>query len=292
MNAIRETVKKYIGNVQMTRKFKIILTTTIVVLVAVVASTMALVGRSSPASSTLSSNTGKGNPTTNENKSAPPIDGKKATIYAKCKDNGMIAMTFDDGPSTNIPKLLPALDTLGIKATFFVNANNIANFTLASLPAAKLLKQLDDAGHQVGSHTFSHADMANLTTVQQWEQMNKNDEAIAQIIGKKPLHFRAPYLSYSDSMLQALGSWGYTVVGVNLDTKDYTFKTRILQSIHRTVDTTLNRADPKTTSFISLNHDFVTDTVLWVNDYVKTMTAKGFKFVTTSECLGSSAYRT
>ena len=45
----------------------------------------------------------------------------------RCTRPGLFAFTFDDGPSETLPKLLDKLDQLNVKATFFVNGQNMNN---------------------------------------------------------------------------------------------------------------------------------------------------------------------
>ena len=224
--------------------------------------------------------------------STPPAsNGPSALVQDNCVENGMIALTFDDGPSTNIPQVLKVLGDLNVKATFFVNAKNIADFTSATSVASSTLKQIYDSDHQVGSHTMSHADLAKISRQQRWEQMRRNDEYIKRVIGVRPVHLRAPFLSYSPTMLRDIGSWGYVVAGVSLDTKDYEFSgSGVLPGMEGMVSKAAT-ANPEATSFISLQHDFVLGTEAWLRSFGPAMQQKGFKFVTTEECLNIAAYR-
>ena len=104
----------------------------------------------------------------------PPSNGSPALVLNNCVDNGMISLTFDDGPSTNVPAVLQVLNELNTKATFFVNAKNIADFTSPDSATASILKTIYDGGHQVGTHTMSHADLAKISRLQRWEQMRRN----------------------------------------------------------------------------------------------------------------------
>lgn len=61
----------------------------------------------------------------------------------------VVALTFYDGPSKNVDKILPLLDKYQAKATFFLIGNEIEKY---QEEAQKIVK----AGHQVGNHTFSH----------------------------------------------------------------------------------------------------------------------------------------
>ena len=62
----------------------------------------------------------------------------------------IVHLTFDDGPSKTTPDVLSALNSAGVKATFFVVAtgNNDKYLPLISEAAA--------AGHQIALHSASH----------------------------------------------------------------------------------------------------------------------------------------
>ncbi len=65
------------------------------------------------------------------------------------KTKGVIYLTFDDGPSSNItPKVLDILKKEKIKATFF-----IINYSKAN---EKLVKRIVKEGHTIGIHGYSH----------------------------------------------------------------------------------------------------------------------------------------
>ena len=65
---------------------------------------------------------------------------KEKTVY----------LTFDDGPIPEVtPFVLDILEEYGIKATFFCVGDNIRKHP-------EVFKQIINAGHQVGNHTFNH----------------------------------------------------------------------------------------------------------------------------------------
>jgi peptidoglycan/xylan/chitin deacetylase (PgdA/CDA1 family) len=144
--------------------------------------------------------------------------------------------------------------------------------------------------YQIGTHSYSHADIGSpqISTQAIWTEMRLNDEAIKRIIQKRPTHLRPPFLSTSANMLTAVGSWGYRVVSINLDTKDFLHtnaKTQVAEN-HKSIDQKLNGSNAKTQSFISLNHDKTSNIFQWVDEFVKQAQGKGYALVTTAECIG------
>jgi peptidoglycan/xylan/chitin deacetylase (PgdA/CDA1 family) len=76
-------------------------------------------------------------------------------------------------------------------------------------------------GHQVGSHTWSHADLATLTAAEITDQMAQLETAHVALIGKAPTYMRPPYLSTNDLAVSTLTTLGYHIVSVDIDTFDY-----------------------------------------------------------------------
>ena len=82
------------------------------------------------------------NTTSNTIEAKPATDNKKS-------NNGVIWLTFDDGPSANItPKILDILKKENVKATFFVINYSNSN--------EHLLKREVAEGHTIGIHGYSH----------------------------------------------------------------------------------------------------------------------------------------
>ncbi|KAF9959045.1 chitin deacetylase [Mortierella alpina] len=82
-----------------------------------------------------------------------------------------MALTFDDGPYQFTEALLNTLKTNGVKATFFVNGANYADIT--STKYRNLILRAKNEGHQIGSHTWDHKDLAKLNVEQITEEMKK-----------------------------------------------------------------------------------------------------------------------
>ena len=63
-----------------------------------------------------------------------------------------IWLTFDDGPEEEVTEfILLTLKKLEIRATFFLTGEQIKKYP-------ELTKQIIEAGHIVGNHSFSHLD--------------------------------------------------------------------------------------------------------------------------------------
>jgi peptidoglycan/xylan/chitin deacetylase (PgdA/CDA1 family) len=83
------------------------------------------------------------------------------------------------------------------------------------------LKYTYDSGHKIASHTYSHANLAALAEYQITQEMHAIDNAIYEVIGKRPTTMRPPYGSISWDMLRMMKQLGYYVTTCNLDTNDW-----------------------------------------------------------------------
>lgn len=65
-------------------------------------------------------------------------------------EDEIVALTFDDGPNPEAtPKLLDVLDSLGIKATFFINGKHAVLYP-------DILQEIAQRGHEIGNHAWTH----------------------------------------------------------------------------------------------------------------------------------------
>ncbi|KAI8923585.1 hypothetical protein BC831DRAFT_470392 [Entophlyctis helioformis] len=220
----------------------------------------------------------------------PPIDpAKRAPWITTCTRPGLFALTFDDGPTSITGNLLDVLKANNIKATFFVNARNWGDISIE--PYRGYLLRAYTEGHQIASHTQTHADLTTLSTQGMWDQMRLNDDAIARVIGKRPVYMRPPYGASNNAVLNALGSWGYRVIWLNVDSKDYehTGQPNAIQQDEYNYSLGLAGLSIPQTSLITLQHDHVIETVnAWTKIVIDRYTAIGYRFVTVGECLGDT----
>jgi peptidoglycan/xylan/chitin deacetylase (PgdA/CDA1 family) len=124
----------------------------------------------------------------------------------------LMALTIDDSPDTNItPKVLSALRNHRARATFFV---------LGSLAKRHpgLLRQMIAEGHEVGSHTYSHA--IHPSHDQALRELNDTVKAIEKAIGRRPTLFRPPGGNLKSWTAKLAGEQAYTIVLWTLSSAD------------------------------------------------------------------------
>jgi peptidoglycan/xylan/chitin deacetylase (PgdA/CDA1 family) len=210
----------------------------------------------------------------------------KGQYISSCTNKDHVALTFDDGPYDYTVDLINKLEAAGHKATFFVNGQNYGN--IYDPPAVAALQRMIAGNHQVASHTWSHAYLTKLDAAGIKNEMDQVEVALTSIIGRIPTYMRPPYLDYNDAVLSTLGTLGYSVIGVDIDTLDWQY-----DSINPATSEGLYQSGYEAGGTISLNHDpepiTVSTVVPWIIAYLKT---KGKTSVTVGECLGDPAVST
>ena len=82
------------------------------------------------------------------------------TLYAqavKSRVKTIICLTYDDGLPSHLETVVPQLDSLGFKATFFLNAIKGSSDQLgSSSPALIGWRKAAANGHELGNHTLFH----------------------------------------------------------------------------------------------------------------------------------------
>ncbi len=177
----------------------------------------------------------------------------------------MVALTFDDGPSSYTEQILDTLNRHGAKATFFVVGNRVNNYQDILLRTASM-------GMEIGNHSYSHPQLTKLSWNGLIEEKSKTDNNIYSIIGAYPTVFRPPYGSTSQTVAAAFGK---PVILWSVDTLDW--KSRNKNSVVNSVMSTVKDGD------IILMHDIYSSTAAAVTEIVPRLIKEGYELVTVSE---------
>lgn len=143
----------------------------------------------------------------------------------------LVALTYDDGPDQEVsPQLLQLLSGQNIPATFFCIGHQIKANPL-------IVKDLYDAGHLIGNHSYSHAACFDLfSTKRMTDELNQTNEIIEQSIGRKPRLFRPPYGVTNPMLAKAIKNTGMQPVGWSLRSFDTMHQAdKVLAKITNTV---------------------------------------------------------
>ncbi|MFI7598097.1 bifunctional polysaccharide deacetylase/glycosyltransferase family 2 protein [Actinoplanes sp. NPDC049681] len=196
-----------------------------------------------------------------------------------------IALTFDDGPDPRwTPRILDVLARYRAHATFFEVGSQVNEHP-------ELARRVLAEGHEIGSHTFSHAAVAGLGERRLDAELTLTANAVAAATGRRPVLLRPPYSSVPDAVTlaehrahQRAAQAGYLLVLTDLDTGDWR---------RPGTDAIVAAARPEgDAGAVVMMHDSGGDraqTVAALDRLIPALQAKGYRFVTVSEGLGLAA---
>lgn len=202
-------------------------------------------------------------------------------IIFSCTVPGTVALTFDDGPYPFTALILDRLRDAGFPATFFVNGDNWR--MILSDESQGYVRRMVAEGHQIGSHTWSHPDLATLGRSGIISQMQLLESALRQIIGYYPTYMRSPYFSANGLVLSIMAELGYKVVHADIDTLDWANNSP--STIQNSVQRFRNGLDNG--GSIALAHDVHETTArVLTQAMIDEVRARGLRPVTIGDCLG------
>jgi peptidoglycan-N-acetylglucosamine deacetylase len=181
-----------------------------------------------------------------------------------------IVLTFDDGPwPNNTPTVLKALADECTRAVFFPIGKH-ATFH------PEILKQVAAAGHTIGAHTWSHANLNSKKMTEQLarDEIEKGYSAVRLALGAAPApFFRFPELQHGPAAMTYLGSRNIAIFSCDLDSFD--FRAKNAEQIVTTVMTKLDKQGKG----IILMHDFQKHTAEAMPTLLRRLKAGGYKVV-------------
>lgn len=140
---------------------------------------------------------------------------RKVPIYAVETDEKKIAITFDAAyGSEETLEILNILKQKNIPATFF-----LVGFWVEKYP--DLVKELDNAGIEIGSHSNTHPYMSKLSADQIRVELETSKNLITNITGKPVTVFRPPYGDYNDTLLTVAEEVGLKTIQWSVDSLDW-----------------------------------------------------------------------
>lgn len=178
----------------------------------------------------------------------------------------LVALTFDDGPSAlTTPRLLDILAEKHVRVTFFV-VGNLAERN------AEILKREQAEGHEVGSHSTGHQNLAKMNASDLTANMAEMDRIFQSTLGRKVEIMRPPYGSVSQLVRDAMS---VPMILWSVDPEDWKYRDagRVRSSV---VGATFDGA-------IVLMHDIHATTVDAVAAIIDDLRAQGYEFLTVSE---------
>ncbi|MEI7562784.1 MAG: polysaccharide deacetylase family protein [bacterium] len=134
---------------------------------------------------------------------------------------GKVVLSFDDGPDQKwTPQVLAILKKYNIPAVFFVIGEKAELYP-------NIIQQERDQGNVIGNHTFTHPNIALISTERMDGEINMTQRLLESTIGRSTVLFRPPYAEDIEPEIpdQALPlvkttNLGYITVGMKVDPGD------------------------------------------------------------------------
>lgn len=136
-------------------------------------------------------------------------------IYCVDRDDNKIAISFDCAWGTeHTDAILKNLADAKVRATFFT-----VQFWAEKYP--EYLKKIDEAGHEVGTHSATHSYMSRLSEAEIRAELKSSSEAIASVTGKTVSLFRPPYGDYDNLLIDTANAMGLYPIQWDVDSLDW-----------------------------------------------------------------------
>lgn len=215
-------------------------------------------------------------------------------VYQKFAEDTVVGkghkliLTFDDGPSDEYtPKILSILEKEKVPASFFVVGINAEK----NIP---ILRRIYKDGFEIGNHTFTHNNVANMTLERAEIEMKSTRLLIEAATGRSTVLFRAPYNADSEPQtfeeiepLVLSKKDNYITVGESIDPNDWDESTNADSIVNRVI-----RQVEEGNANIILLHDAggksrqaTVDAVPRIIAYFK---SRGYIFTTIADLMGKT----
>jgi peptidoglycan/xylan/chitin deacetylase (PgdA/CDA1 family) len=163
--------------------------------------------------------------------------------------------------------VLDALAAHCLKATFFPIGKH-------AMWHPEILKQVAAAGHTIGSHTWSHADLSKKSAAEAKDEIEKGLSAVHLAMAGSPApFFRFPALRHPAEMVTYLGQRNVAIFSTDIDSFD--FKLHKPEQVVGSVITRLKKHGKG----IVLMHDFQRATAEALPELLKQLKDNGYKVV-------------
>eukprot|EP00866_Antonospora_locustae_P000175 jgi/Antlo1/175/2217 len=196
-----------------------------------------------------------------------------------CTSPGLIALTFDDGPTDQTPHILEMLDDMNCKATFHFNTNVRAKGNIRGL-----YKRAAEEKHCVGLRVKPDRNYDDMDPEDVEDDINRQIASINDEVGEDIRYARAPVEdgNVNENVYNALLKNNVTQTGYMYCLyDDYDTPEDALEFYERL----LANSNPKYDSFIFLLHDEKEKTFPLAEEMINIGREHNYEFVTLDQCL-------
>ncbi len=181
----------------------------------------------------------------------------------------MVALTFDDGPKTDVGNsLMDQLEAVDGRGTFFIVGERLDEHK-------EEIQRMYNNGHEIANHSWDH-DLSLTSKGVDYirSEFSKTDDKLREIVGIETSLVRLPGGRITDDVKTAVSK---PMMYWSLDTEDW--KSRNAASVEAMVDGQVKDGD------IILMHELYSSTAEACQEIIPRLAAEGFQLVTVSELI-------
>ena len=197
-------------------------------------------------------------------------------IYRVDTEEKQVAISFDAAwGADKTQEIIDILKEYNVTATFF-----LVGFWIDEYP--EMVKAIDDAGLEIGTHSNTHPDMAKLDKSTIVSELETSISKIKDITGKDVTVFRPPYGSYNNTLINACTELGLKAIQWDVDTLDWKGL-----SASEVTDRVMKKVQNGSIILMHNNADNVCDSLRLTLDW---LTMKGYKVTSVGQLIYSDDY--
>lgn len=191
----------------------------------------------------------------------------------------VLALTFDDGPTDNTGRILEILDSLGVKATFFVTGRELEEHLEEGRKMAR-------AGHELGNHSYSHQRMILKSGTFVKEEIERTNALIREAGYQGKIAFRPPYFKKLITLPYYLRKNDTKTILCDVEPETELGFSASSEAIS---DYVIDRATPGSIILLHIMYDSRKEALASLPALVSSLMEQGYRFVTISELLAIGA---
>ncbi len=130
---------------------------------------------------------------------------------------GGVTLRFDDGWLSQYQNALPKLSNSGLKGTFYIVTRQLSDNGFPGYMSQSQIRNIYNAGHEIGSHTRTHSDLTSLSfSAQQSEISGSRSDLLSWDVG--PIKaFSYPFGAYNSTTMSLVQDAGYSSAAATID---------------------------------------------------------------------------
>ncbi len=197
-------------------------------------------------------------------------------IYKVDTEEKQVAISFDAAwGADKTQEIIDVLAEYNATATFF-----LVGFWVDKYP--EMVKAIDEAGLEIGTHSNTHPDMAKLSKESIKSELEISMSKISAITNKQVEVFRPPFGSYNNTLLKTCDELGLKAIQWDVDSLDWKGL-----SAGEVTNRVIKRAGAGSIILMHNNADHVVDSTRLTLDY---LTKNGYKVTSVGELIYKDGY--